>query len=76
MLEEVTSDTLTEVGAADGATKHRNWYYASCIVGSYKILNTLQVYTLITKKNVRIENLNIIQPDMQKNKWPGALERQ
>ena len=23
MLEEVTSDTLTEVGAADGATKHR-----------------------------------------------------
>ena len=43
MLEEVTSDTLTEVGAADGATKHRNWYYACCIVGSYGILNALQV---------------------------------
>ena len=39
MLEEVTSDTLTEVGAADGATKHRNWYYTGCIVGSYGILN-------------------------------------
>ena len=44
MLEEVTSDTLTEVGAADGATKHRNWYYACCIVGSYKILSALQMY--------------------------------
>ena len=31
---------------------------------------------MITKKNVRIENLNVIQPDMQKSKQPGALERQ